>query len=121
MTLLEREDLPKWQRIKYDIELKIIMGVYGDGDTVPSVRTLAREYNVGTSTSQIVLDKLSQEGTVIMEQGIGTKVNGKAVKRLKKEHEKRLYAILEQACDYAEKLGQDPVKLVEEIRMRTEK
>jgi len=37
VSVLDKEELPKWQRIKYDIELKIITGEYEAGDRVPSV------------------------------------------------------------------------------------
>jgi len=50
-----------------------------------------------------------------MEQGIGYKVNGRAVKRLREEHLKRLTNILEQACEYAYKLQADPVEIVRNI------
>ena len=108
--------LPKWQRIKYDIELKIITGEYRAGERVPSVRNLSNLYSVGTSTSQTILEKMAQEKTLIMEQGIGYKVNGMAVKRLKDEHIKRVIAILQQACEYAEPLQVDPVEIINEIR-----
>jgi len=115
MGIIDKDDLPKWQRIKYDIELKIITGEYQPGEIVPSVRTLAKLYKVGTSTSHIILEKLADEGTLVMEQGIGFRVNGRAVKRLKAEHEKRLMGILKQACEYADTIHVDPVELVTEI------
>lgn len=115
MSILDKEELPKWQRVKYDIELKIITGEYRAGERVPSVRNLSSLYSIGTSTSQTILEKMAQEKTLIMEQGIGYKVNGRAVKRLKDEHIKRVTGILEQACECAETLQVDPVKLVKKI------
>lgn len=115
MSMMDKDDLPKWQQVKYDIELKIITGEYQSGEIVPSVRSLAKLYKVGTSTSHIVLEKLADEGTLIMEQGIGFRVNGRAVKRLQAEHEKRLTSILKQACEYAKTIHVDPVELVTEI------
>lgn len=114
MGIIDKDDLPKWQRIKYDIEFKIIDGEYQSGEIVPSVRALAKLYKVGTSTSHIILEKLANEGTLIMEQGIGFRVNGQAVDRLKEEHKKRLTDILRQVCEYAHKLQVDPVKIIEE-------
>lgn len=86
MNILDKNELPKWQRVKYDIELKIITGEYKVGERVPSVRSLSNLYSIGTSTSQSILEKMAQEKTLIMEQGIGYKVNSRAVKRLKDEH-----------------------------------
>ena len=50
-----------------------------------------------------------------MEQGIGYKVNSRAVKRLKDEHLKRVIGIFEQACEYAYTLQIDPIVVVREI------
>ena len=116
MSILDKDELPKWQRVKYDIELKIITGEYQAGERVPSVRNLSSLYSIGTSTSQTILEKMAQEKTLIMEQGIGYKVNGRAVKRLKDEHLKRLANILRQACEYADKLHADPVEIINEIK-----
>ena len=116
MGIMDKDDLPKWQRIKYDIELKIITGEYQSGEIVPSVRALAKLYKVGTSTSHIILEKLADEGTLIMEQGIGFRANGRAIKRLKAEPEKRLTGILKQACEYAEILQADPIEIINEIK-----
>ena len=115
MNILDKNELPKWQRVKYDIELKIITGEYRVGERVPSVRNLSSLYSIGTSTSQSILEKMAQDKTLIMEQGIGYKVNGRAVKRLKDEHLKRVIGIFEQACEYAYTLQIDPIVVVREI------
>lgn len=115
MSILDKDELPKWQRVKYDIELKIITGEYQAGERVPSVRNLSILYSIGTSTSQTILEKMAQEKTLIMEQGVGYKVNGRAVKRLKDEHIKRVTGILQQACEYAQMLQIDPIELAREI------
>ena len=115
MNILDKNELPKWQRVKYDIELKIITGEYRVGERVPSVRNLSSLYSIGTSTSQSILEKMAQEKTLIMEQGIGYKVNGRAVKRLKDEHLKRVIGIFEQDCEYAYTLQIDPIVVVREI------
>jgi len=112
MGVLDKEELPKWQRIKYDIELKIITGEYEAGDKVPSVRVLAKMYGIGTSTSQTILERMFLDGTLIMEQGIGFKVDGRAKKKLAAEHEKRVREILKQACAYCDKLNLDSVEIV---------
>ena len=114
MNILDKNELPKWQCVKYDIELKIITGEYKGGERVPSVHSLSNLY-IGTSTPQSILEKMAQEKTLIMEQGIGYKVNSRAVKRLKDEHLKRITGIFEQACEYAYTLQIDPMMIVREI------
>lgn len=108
-------ELPKWKKIKCDLELKIIRGEYPAGEKVPSVRKVAEIYNVGTSTSQPILEKMAAENTLIMEQGIGYMVNEDSIERLEKEHLERLKNIFEEACEYAYALQVDPVEMVNEI------
>lgn len=115
MSVLDKEELPKWQRIKYDLELKIITGEYEAGDRVPSVRSLARLYDIGTSTAQTILEKMYLDKTLIMEQGIGFRVNEKAKKRLAAEHEKRIREVVKQICEYADKLNLDPIEIVKDF------
>lgn len=112
LSILEKEELPKWQRIKYDIELKIIAGEYETGDKVPSVRSLAKLYNIGTSTSQVILERMYLDGTLVIEQGIGFKVAQQAQERLREEHERRIKENLEKICKEADKIKIDPVKIV---------
>lgn len=108
-------ELPKWKKIKFDLELKIIRGEYPAGGKVPSVRKVAEIYNVGTSTSQQILEKMAAENTLVMEQGIGYMVNGESTERLEKEHLERLNEIFQEACEYAYALRVDPVEIVNEI------
>lgn len=109
--------LSKKQRVKFDIELKILTGEYQAGDLVPSVRSLEKLYKIGRSTSQIILESMSQEGTLIMEQGIGFRVNGKAIRRLRKEHMERLMKMIEQVGIYAHLLEVDAVKVMNDIQV----
>lgn len=113
--VLDKEELPIWQRIKYDIELKIITGEYEEGDKVPSVRVLAKMYGIGTSTSQTILERMLLDGTLIMERGIGFKVDGRAKKRLAQEHENRVRETLKQICEYCDKLNLDPLEIVKDF------
>lgn len=121
MRALDKDDLPKWQKVKYDIELKILSGEYPAGEKVPSVRKLAELYNIGTSSSQKVLERLCQEGTIVMEVGIGYSVNGKCINQLRKEHKERLWKILEQACEYALTIGVDPVEIIKSYYDKNDK
>ena len=61
MNILDKNELPKWQCVKYDIELKIITGEYKGGERVPSVHSLSNLYSIGTSTPQSILEKMAQE------------------------------------------------------------
>lgn len=115
MIIQEKGELPKWQRVKHDIELKIITGEYKDGELVPSVRKLSQLYNIGTSTSRIILERLAFDGTLIMEQGIGYRVNGNAINDLREKHLERLYNAFEEACSYAKLMQVNPKVIIDRI------
>ena len=108
----KNENFTKGQQIQFDIELKIIMGAYKPGELVPSVRSLAKMYNIGTSTSQSILEKLSRESILVMEQGIGFKVNYKADKMLIKKHRKCVEETFRYAVSYARILKMNPEELI---------
>lgn len=72
---------------------------------------VAKMHGIGTSTSQTILERMSLDGTIIMEQGIGFQVNGRA-RKLAKKHEKRVREPLKRACEYCDKLNLDPAEIV---------
>lgn len=115
MSVLDKEELPKWQCIKCDLELKIITGEYEAGDRVPSVRSLAKLYKIGTSTAQIILEKMSQDKTLIMEQGIGFKVSAIAKRKLTTDHRERIRGEIKEICKYCNKLKLDPIEIAKEF------
>lgn len=111
----------KLQQVKSDIELKIIMGEYQAGERVPSVRGMIEIYPIGVSTARLVLEKMCQEKTITLEQGIGYKVSSQAPKKLAKKYQEELYDIFSQACEDAVKVGINPVEMVQDIMKNKEK
>ena len=51
---------------------EIVNGTYRPGDRLPSIRVLARQYNLSTITVNSVLSNLMTEGLLYSEQGKGT-------------------------------------------------
>ena len=112
MYIIENKNLTKGQQIQLDMELKIITGIYKPGERVPSVRSMAKMYNIGTSTSQSILENLSRENILVMEQGIGFKVNYKADRKLLAKHKKCVMETFRYAVDYARILEMNPEELI---------
>ena len=105
----------KFQQVKSDIEFKIIMGEYKVGERIPSIRTMEKEYPIGSVWARNILEKMCQEKIVILEPGKGYKVSDQAVEILTDKYTKEIYDAFLQACEDAVKIGIDPVKLVQEI------
>lgn len=54
-----------WRRIAQIYRDKIESGELQAGDRVPSIRTLAQEYEVATTTAQKVIEALRDEGLIV--------------------------------------------------------
>lgn len=64
-----------WLSVKWDIETKIITGVYKGGERLPTITELSQIYNVGRSTIQKVINELCEETTLTTRGIKGTYVN----------------------------------------------
>lgn len=62
----------RYLELKNDICRQIYMGVYGDGDYIPSERQLAAEYNVSRITVRKALELMEEEQLIRREVGNGT-------------------------------------------------
>ncbi len=54
-----------WRQIAQIYRDKIESGELQAGDRVPSIRTLAQEYGVATTTAQKVIEALRDEGLIV--------------------------------------------------------
>jgi GntR family transcriptional regulator len=54
-----------WRQIAQIYRDKIESGELQAGDRVPSIRTLAQEYDVATTTAQKVIEALRDEGLIV--------------------------------------------------------
>jgi DNA-binding transcriptional regulator YhcF (GntR family) len=54
-----------WRQIAQIYRDKIESGELRAGDRVPSIRTLAQEYDVATTTAQKVIEALRDEGLIV--------------------------------------------------------
>jgi GntR family transcriptional regulator len=54
-----------WRQIAQIYRDKIESGELQAGDRVPSIRTLAQEYEVATTTAQKVIEALRDEGLIV--------------------------------------------------------
>lgn len=113
-----------WLNVKSDIEIKIIAGVYAAGERIPSIVRIAKLYGIGNSTAKKVLESLCDDGTVVLQRGVGYFVKPYEKVRLLKVHEKELRRRFSEVIVYGRGMGLDDaniLRLVKEALTETNK
>lgn len=103
---------PVYEQIKAQIRSQIFSGELKSGAMLPSIRTLAKELQIGIITAKRAYDDLCIEGFCYSVQGKGIFV---AEVRCDEAHNfktKKLRAKLEEAKNFAEQNGVDKEQLI---------
>lgn len=104
-----------WQDVKWDIESKILAGIFAAGERIPSARQIAESYCVGLSTGQKVLKALWHDGIIERRRGIGYFVRPFVREKIVGERKKGLERQIIAAMDEAETLGVDLLAMVQQL------
>jgi GntR family transcriptional regulator len=83
------EDQPIYRQLRDRVVTMILEGVLGDGDALPSVRTVAAEYRLNPLTVLKGYQELVDEGLVEKKRGRGMFVNPGARRQLMKDERQR--------------------------------
>jgi GntR family transcriptional regulator len=76
------EERPVYLRLRDTIAAMILEGRVGDGDPLPSVRSLAAEHGANPLTVAKAYQTFQDEGLVVVRRGVGMFVAGGAAERL---------------------------------------
>ena len=87
---------PIYEQIKNQIRSAILSGELTDGETLPSLRTLARELHVSVLTITRSYGELADEGLVENVQGKGTFVKAHGNELIKERARERIMQVLRQ-------------------------
>ena len=82
------EDRPVYLRLRDRIAAMILDGVVGDGDPLPSVRSLAAECGANPLTVAKAYQTFQEEGLVVVKRGVGMFVAMGAADRLRMSERK---------------------------------
>lgn len=108
------EDRPVYLRLRDTIAASILDGKVGDGDPLPSVRSLAAEYGANPLTVAKAYQTFQDEGLIVVKRGVGMFVAEGAAERLRASERKEF---LEQRwpaiAAHIRRLGLDAEELVE--------
>lgn len=104
---------PVYQRIRDVIANAILDGSFGDGDMLPSVRSLAAEEGVNPLTVAKAYQSFQDEGLVTVKRGVGMFVSDGATERLRTLMRKEfLTQIWPPVADQMRRIGVDPRELI---------
>jgi len=78
------EERPVYLRLRDNIAAMILEGRVGDGDALPSVRSLAAEFGANPLTVAKAYQSFQDEGLVLVRRGVGMFVAPGATDRLRK-------------------------------------
>ena len=114
MTLHAATDKPVYLRLRETISDAILAGRFGDGDPLPSVRTLAAAEGANPLTVAKAYQGFQDEGLVLVRRGIGMFVAPGARARLRDaERQRFLTAEWPLIRDRMKRLGIEPAALLE--------
>ena len=110
------DNQPIYRQLRDRVVAMILDGVIGDGDALPSVRSVAADYHVNPLTVLKGYQELVDEGLVEKRRGRGMFIKEGASKALRKDERK---AFLEDQWPEIratiQRLGLDPAELLADV------
>ena len=80
---MTNDDRPVYLRLRDNIAAKILDGSVGDGDPLPSVRSLAAEHGANPLTVAKAYQTFQDEGLIVVKRGVGMFVDQGAAAKLR--------------------------------------
>lgn len=112
INIQSKSSVPIYEQIKNQIKESIIAGEMKEGESIPSIRTLARDLKISVITTKRAYEELEKEGLIYSVAGKGFYVDnpdtGYLVEKKVQGLEEQLDAVL-QLCKEAQ-LSKEEVK-----------
>ena len=109
------QNRPVYLKLRDQIAASILEGDYPEGEMLPSVRALAAERGANPLTVAKAYQQFQNDGLVEVQRGVGMYVVDGAAQRLReREREQFLVEEWPEIRARIERLGLNPVQLVEE-------
>ena len=111
---MSNEERPVYLRLRDTIAARILEGKIGDGDPLPSVRSLAAEYGANPLTVAKAYQTFQEEGLIVVRRGVGMFVAEGAAEKLRQaERRDFLDNRWPEIAAHMRRLGLDVQKLLE--------
>lgn len=108
---------PIYNQIVSQIKNLIISGELKEGDTLPSMRLLAKELRISVITTKRAYEELEREGFIVSFTGKGSFVAGKNLDLIKEQRLKEIEEHMQTAADLAVSAGLTLQELTEILRI----
>lgn len=105
IIISNNRDNPIYEQITEQIKRMIINGELKSGDSLPSMRQLAKSIRVSVITVQRAYEDLQRDGFITTEIGRGSFVLEKNKEFFREEKQKEIEAHIQQATEIARKYG----------------
>ncbi len=108
---------PIYEQITTQIKVMIMSGELQAGDSIPSMRALAKSIHVSVITVQKAYEDLQRDGFIETMVGRGSFVSAQNKEFYQEEQQRRAEEHLQQAADIGRTSGIPVEKLVELLRL----
>lgn len=92
---------PIYDQIAAQIKNEIIAGKLKEGDSLPSMRVLAKELRISVITTKRAYEELEREGFIVSLTGKGSFVAGKNLEFVREEELKKIEEYIQKAVEAA--------------------
>lgn len=92
---------PIYDQIAAQIKNEIIAGKLKEGDSLPSMRVLAKELRISVITTKRAYEELEREGFIVSLTGKGSFVAGKNLEFIREEELKKIEEYIQKAVESA--------------------
>lgn len=116
MILLQNSGEPIYRQIADQLKEDILTGRLKQGEYLPSIRSLAKDFKISVITTMKAYELLEAEGLVCAVQGKGFLVNAQDSEMLKEQHIRRVESSLLEAISAAKIAGMTDGELEEMLR-----
>ncbi|GHU56305.1 GntR family transcriptional regulator [Clostridia bacterium] len=110
-----QSSIPAYEQIKEQIKKRIISGELKDGETLPSMRMLARDLKVSIITTTRAYADLENEGLISTVQGRGCFVNALPKEIVRKQYINDIDASLSNAVIKGKAAGLSLAELLQKL------
>lgn len=117
ILISNQSELPIYAQIKEQIKEQILDGTIKEGETLPSIRHLAKEAGVSVITTTRAYNDLEAEGFISSMQGKGSIVLSRDNELVKEQYLKKIEDSLMSAINSAERININENELIEMLRV----
>lgn len=104
---------PIYQQITSQIKNMIISGKLQEGDSLPSMRLLAKELRISVITTKRAYEELEREGFIVSITGKGSFVASKNMEFIKEEQLRNIENLMQQIVESSDICGLNLNELIE--------